>query len=209
MNLKKIKYHIKKRVLFKNLNVKIKSRDKVLITGKTGVGKTTLIEIISGLNNNFDGNIIFNKKKIKVNKFESIRDFFSIVPQNVFIFEDTISENVITRVPKEKEDINKLRLAIKCVELDKFVNNQKGKLNHVLSLDGQKMSGGQKQRIGIARALYKDTPIIIFDEATNSLDEKTEIKIFQNIKKYYDEKTFICISHNNKIRHFFNKKVKI
>ncbi len=209
IELKKIKYKIKNRVLFKNLNVKIKSRDKVLITGKTGVGKTTLIEIISGLNNNFDGNIIFNKKKIKVNNFESIRDFFSIVPQNIFIFEDTISENVITRVPKEEEDINKLRLAIKCAELDEFVNNQKGKLNHVLSLDGQKMSGGQKQRIGIARALYKDTPIIIFDEATNALDKKTEIKIFHNIKKYYDEKTLICISHNNKIRHFFNKKVKI
>ena len=68
------------------------------------------------------------------------------------------------------------------------------------------MSGGQKQRIGIARALYRDTPLIIFDEATNALDEKTEDKIYQNIKKFYDNKTFICISHNTKISKFFNKK---
>ena len=64
----------------------------------------------------------------------------------------------------------------------------KNNLDYILSLDGQNMSGGQKQRIGIARALYRDTPLIIFDEATNALDEKTEDKIYQNIKKFYDTK---------------------
>ena len=82
-------------------------------------------------------------------------------------------------------------------------------MDYVLALDGQNMSGGQKQRIGIARALYKNTPVIIFDEATNALDEKTESKIYKNIKKYYNDKTFLCISHNNKVSNFFNKRVKI
>ncbi len=209
IRLNNVNYKINKKILFKNLNLIIKSKDKVLITGKTGAGKTSLVEIISGLNDNFQGDIILNKKKIKKDKLENIRDFFSIVPQDIFIFEATILENIINKTSNHKVDLDQLKLAIKCAELEKFVNNKKNNLDYILALDGQNMSGGQKQRIGIARALYKDTPIIIFDEATNALDEKTENKIYKNIKKFYNDKTFICISHNNKISQFFNKKVKI
>ena len=209
LKLKKIYYSINKKNIFNNLNLTIKSKDKILLSGKTGAGKTSLAEIISGLNDNYKGDIVLNKKKIRKNNLENIRDFFSIVPQDIFIFEATILENIVNNVANEKVDLDKLKLAIKCTELEKFVNNKKDKLNYVLDLDGQNMSGGQKQRIGIARALYKNTPIIIFDEATNALDEKTENKIYKNIKKFYNNKTFICISHNNKIPQFFNKKVNI
>ena len=185
------------------------SYDKILISGKTGSGKTSLVEIISGLNYNFHGDITLNKKKINKDKLENLRDFFSIVPQEIFIFETTILDNIVNKTSNNKVDLDKLRLAIKCAELEKFVNNKKNKLDYVLALDGQNMSGGQKQRIGIARALYKNTPVIIFDEATNALDEKTESKIYKNIKKYYNDKTFLCISHNNKVSNFFNKRVKI
>tara|TARA_B100000886_G_scaffold325706_1_gene271498 strand:+ start:648 stop:2375 length:1728 start_codon:yes stop_codon:yes gene_type:complete len=209
IRLNNISYKINKKTLFKNLNLLIKSQDKILISGKTGSGKTSLVEIISGLNYNFHGDITLNKKKINKDKLENLRDFFSIVPQEIFIFETTILDNIVNKTSNNKVDSDKLRLAIKCAELEKFVNNKKNKLDYVLALDGQNMSGGQKQRIGIARALYKNTPVIIFDEATNALDEKTESKIYKNIKKYYNDKTFLCISHNNKVSNFFNKRVKI
>ena len=209
IKLKNIDYKINKKILFKNLNLTIKSKDKVLISGKTGAGKTSLIEIISGLNDNFQGDIILNHKKVKKNKLEYIRDFFSIVPQDIFIFEASILENIVNKTSNDEIDQDRLNLAIKCAELEKFIKNKKDNLNYILALDGQNMSGGQKQRIGIARALYKDTPLIIFDEATNALDEKTEKKIYRNIKKFYYEKTFICISHNNNISKFFNKKLNI
>ncbi len=209
IKLNNINYKINKKVLFKNLNFTIKSKDKVLISGKTGAGKTSLIEIISGLNDNFQGDIILNKKKIKKNKLENIRDFFSIVPQDIFIFETSILENIVNKTSNDKIDQDRLNLAIKCAELEKFIKNKKDNLDYILALDGQNMSGGQKQRIGIARALYKDTPLIIFDEATNALDEKTEKQIYRNIKKFYNDKTFICISHNNKISKFFNRRLNI
>ncbi len=209
IKLNNINYKINKKVLFKNLNFTIKSKDKVLITGKTGAGKTSLIEIISGLNDNFQGDIILNKKKINKNKLENIRDFFSIVPQDIFIFETSILENIVNKTSNDEIDQDRLNLAIKCAELEKFIKNKKDNLDYILALDGQNMSGGQKQRIGIARALYKDTPLIIFDEATNALDEKTEKQIYRNIKKFYNDKTFICISHNNKISKFFNRKLNI
>jgi len=209
IKLNNINYKINKKVLFKNLNFTIKSKDKVLISGKTGAGKTSLIEIISGLNDNFQGDIILNKKKIKKNKLENIRDFFSIVPQDIFIFETSILENIVNKTSNDEIDQDRLNLAIKCAELEKFIKNKKDNLDYILALDGQNMSGGQKQRIGIARALYKDTPLIIFDEATNALDEKTEKQIYRNIKKFYNDKTFICISHNNKISKFFNRRLNI
>ena len=209
IKLDNINYKINKKVLFKNLNFTIKSKDKVLISGKTGAGKTSLIEIISGLNDNFQGDIILNKKKVKKDKLENIRDFFSIVPQDIFIFETSILENIVNKTSNEEIDQDRLNLAIKCAELEKFIKNKKDNLDYILALDGQNMSGGQKQRIGIARALYKDTPLVIFDEATNALDEKTEKQIYRNIKKFYNDKTFICISHNNKISKFFNRKLNI
>ena len=121
----------------------------------------------------------------------------------------SILENITNKQPNERIDQDRLKLAIKCAELEEFVKNQKNNLDYILALGGQNMSGGQKQRIGIARALYKDTPLIIFDEATNALDENTESKIYSNIKKLYNEKTFICISHNKKILRFFNKKINL
>ena len=140
---------------------------------------------------------------------ENIRDFFSIVPQDIFIFETSILENIVNKTSNDEIDQDRLNLAIKCAELEKFIKNKKDNLDYILALDGQNMSGGQKQRIGIARALYKDTPLIIFDEATNALDEKTEKQIYRNIKKFYNDKTFICISHNNKISKFFNRRLNI
>ena len=209
LRIKKINYNIGKKTIFKNISLIIKSKDKILIKGKTGTGKTSLAEIISGLNDNFHGDIFLNKRKVKKNELEKIRDYFSIVPQDIFIFEASILENIINKTSNEIIDQDKLKLAIKCADLEKFIKNKKNNLDYILSLDGQNMSGGQKQRIGIARALYRDTPLIIFDEATNALDEKTEDKIYQNIKKFYDNKTFICISHNTKISKFFNKKVEM
>ena len=209
LRIKKIEYKINKNTIFKNINLTIKPRDKILIKGKTGTGKTSLVEIISGLNDNFQGNIYLNNRKVKKKELEKIRDYFSIVPQDIFIFEASILENIINKTSNEKIDMDKLKLAIKCAELEKFIKNKKNNLDYILSLDGQNMSGGQKQRIGIARALYRDTPLIIFDEATNALDEKTENKIYKNIKKFYFDRTFLCISHNTKISQFFNKKVEM
>ena len=178
--------------LINNLSFDIFKGEMIGISGKSGAGKSTLINILTGLIKPLSGNIQCDGRSI----FENIIAWQSIigyVPQSVFLTDDTIKKNIIY----DDSDFNEVRLRDSLIKLDlsEWIDNLPDGIETLVGEEGIKISGGQKQRIGIAAALYKDPDILIFDESTNSLDNKTEKDILNSIKKLKGSKTIILVSH--------------
>ena len=159
------------------------------------------------------GKIIVDENNFEIikNNFQSIIGY---VPQNFYLIDDTILKNIIFGDYEDNINIDKINKILKEVSLEKFVNNLPSKLNTIVGSNGKQISGGQAQRLAIARALYQEPELIIFDEATNALDEKTELEIIENINKIKKDKTIILITHKpnllencNKIFQISNKEV--
>jgi ATP-binding cassette, subfamily B, bacterial PglK len=178
------------------INLDIKKGEKIGLIGKTGSGKTTLVDLILGLIKPSKGEIKIDDRNI--NTFDSSwKNIIGYVPQETFLLDDTIRNNIIFD-NKVIVDEKALNLAIQYSEVDEFLKDNKD-LNLIIGERGITLSGGQKQRIGIARALYKKTQIIIFDESTSSLDIKTEKKIMDSIYNLDKTKTLIIISHRDSL----------
>lgn len=200
--LKNISLQYKKdeKFVFNKLNLEIKKNTTFGIKGASGKGKSTLVDIISGLVRPNFGEIIVDKKKINNRNLTSWRSKFSYVPQKVFLFDDTIMNNIILgNKINTNIKLSDLNFAIKASRLDKFINNKPSKLNFAIRGNGMNISGGQRQRIGIARCVYYNKDIIIFDEATSGLDKKTEKELLKIIFGLKTKKTIIIISHNKDI----------
>ena len=183
-----------------NLNVEIKKNKTIGIYGSSGAGKTTFINIIMGLLRTNSGDILVDEKNIyeDLNKWQKI---ISYIPQNVFIIDDMILNNVALGEPKDNIDITKLENSLKVARIYDFVKSLPKSIYTICGESGDKLSGGQKQRLGIARALYRDSEILIFDEFTNFLDKQNEEKILNDVKKMQG-KTKILISHDpNVLKH--------
>ena len=176
-----------------NLNLTIRKKDKIGIVGKTGSGKTTIINLLTGLLHPDKGNILINKKQNFY--IDSWQNALSYVPQKIYITNSSIKFNITFKEILNTEEEEKLEKVLKKVQLFDFVNSLDNKANTLLGEGGDNLSGGQSQRLGIARALYKNSPIIILDEATSALDEATEEKILNTIYSGIDEKTIVSISH--------------
>ena len=183
-----------KEIILKNINLKIHKNEIIGIIGKSGKGKTTLLDIISGLLKEFNGKIIIDDKDLDL-KSSHWKPKVSYVSQSTFIFDDTIKNNIIVSNPSKKFDKNLLDKSIKMASLNDWINSLNNKLATVLSQDGISISGGQKQRIGIARAIYNDSDLLLFDEPTSSLDSKTEKEIMDTIYSLKGEKTIIIVTH--------------
>jgi ABC-type bacteriocin/lantibiotic exporter with double-glycine peptidase domain len=177
----------------------------VLIQGESGAGKTTLIEVISGLLLPTRGGLKVDNQKVDKKNLHLFQENISFVPQEIFLAEQSFLKNIVIGSSLEDIDLKKIKLCSKIAEIDKFINNTKNKYNTLVSYNGANLSAGQKQRIGIARGLYKNSSILIFDESTSALDEKTETKIFANIKKFLKDQIVIFVSHNKKNISHFNK----
>ena len=126
------------------------------------------------------------------------------MPQQTFLFDDSIENNISLEFNSSKIDYSKLNNSIKKTELTDFVKGKENSYKTRIGDDGEMISGGQKQRISIARALYKDPEILIFDEATNSLDGKTELDIINSILSLKN-KTIIFITHNRNLVKYFDR----
>ena len=198
------KYNSNEQSFFlKNLNLKIKKKDKIGVMGKTGSGKTTMINLLTGLLSPDKGHILINKKKDFY--IDSWQNALSYVPQNIYITNSSIKFNITFKDTLSAEEEEKLDDVLKKVQLYDFVNSLENKVNTLLGESGNNLSGGQSQRLGIARALYKDSQIIILDEATSALDESTEEKILDTIYSTTNEKTVISISHKKSSLRYCNK----
>ena len=183
--------------VLKSVNLEIKKGDFIGIVGKSGSGKTTLINIILGLLEPTNGKIYLDNKIFDFNNFKWVQNF-GYVPQNTYLLDATVLQNVALELDENLIDKNKVIKSLHDVDLEKYALD----LNYIVGDAGVRLSGGEQQRFAIARALYNDPDIIFLDEATNSLDQETEKNIFEILKKFKGKKTIIMISHKNSIYNF-------
>ena len=179
--------------ILQNLSFTINKGEKVAVFGKSGSGKTTLSDIFLGLFPPSQGSIICDGKDIKED-IKSWRKLLTYVPQNVVLFDETIKKNICFNLDDSTINEKQYLTALRVSGLDKIIDDFPDKDNSNVGFLASKVSGGQKQRIGIARAVYRNKPIIILDEATNSLDKKSEDEILKNL--FSDDCTILFISHD-------------
>ena len=177
------------------------------ITGYSGSGKSTLVDIILGLLPIQSGFVKVDENMINISEYEKYQNNFSYVPQNIFIFEDTIKNNLTFSFNKKTIDQRSLDESIKISQLDDFILKQNDKIDTLIHDKGLSISGGQRQRMGIARAIYSKKKIIILDEATNSLDGNTEYDVLSGLKENLKNKMIIIVSHRKTTLKFCDKIV--
>ena len=194
--------YLDKKNIFEELKLSIIKNSKVGIVGETGSGKSTLVDILIGLKKPTKGSILIDGKNVK--NFKSWIKNISYVPQRIFLFNDSIRNNICFKKDNEEIDQEKFEKIIHICGLTEFIKKLPKKEFSKVGESGRDVSGGQRQKIGIARALYKNSNILIFDESTNALDELSEKNIVENILKLKD-KTVILITHNLKNLENFDK----
>lgn len=191
-----------------NINFNIEFGDTIGVIGESGAGKSTLVNIITGLSLPDKGEIIVDGKNINTN-LKSWYKNIGYVPQNIYLSDETIRNNIA--YGKDSSEIDSLALdyALEKSNLNKFILTlEKGLDTHVGEL-GNKISGGQKQRIGIARALYVKPKFLILDEATNALDEETESKIIDELRILQGSMTIMFITHRHSTLSYCKKIFKL
>ena len=178
----------------KDLNISLRS--KIGVVGESGSGKTTLINILTGLIKLKTGKIFLDDQELKFDEYKNFQSKIGIVPQNIFLFNDTIANNISMIFDTNKNKKEKMKKIVKICDLESLINQTTNGLDALVGEKGVNLSGGQKQKIGIARSLYANKELLIFDEATNSMDAISENLIMDNITSQYKDKTIILISHN-------------
>ncbi len=200
-------YHENKENIISDLNFEINKGDKVFIQGDSGSGKSTILEIICGLRKPTSGSFMIDGNEMQAEYFNSWISYIGFVPQDTFLLNRTLVENIAFGQNISEINLNKISKVIEVVEMKEVIEQLPEKLHSTIGERGKTFSGGQKQRIGIARALYKNPDIIIFDEATSALDSNTEKKVLENIIKSYEQKTLIVVSHNTDLKSLFDKLI--
>jgi len=174
-----------------NCSLSIKKNERIAIVGESGSGKSTLVDLISGLLTLSSGKILIDGIELSSNNLQNWREKIGYIPQNIFLFDGTVAQNVcFDRVYNKEKLINSLKLA----SIYNFLLDRDG-IDTKVGDGGVHLSGGQAQRIAIARALYGDPEILIFDEATSALDPETEKNIMHDMYLLTRNMTFLLITH--------------
>lgn len=194
--------------ILKNINLEIKKNETIGIKGHSGAGKSTLLNIICGLLTPSSGQILLDNNDIS-QVYRSYQRKIGYVPQKIYLVDDSIIKNIIFGQSKKEFDYNLFDNVIKKSNLKEFIDNLKDKEDTIIGERGSKLSGGQQQRIGIARALYKEPEIIIFDEATNALDANSENEILKTINALKKDNTIIIVSHKDSVLDYCDKIFEI
>ncbi|EAH6438240.1 ABC transporter ATP-binding protein, partial [Campylobacter jejuni] len=170
----------------------IKKGEKIAFIGESGCGKSTLVDLIIGLLKPKEGQILIDKQELNASNAKNYRQKIGYIPQNIYLFNDSIAKNITFGDAVDEEKLNKV---IKQANLEHFIKNLPQGVQTKVGDGGSNLSGGQKQRIAIARALYLEPEILVLDEATSALDTQSEAKIMDEIYKISKDKTMIIIAH--------------
>ena len=194
--------------VFEGLNLSIKSNECIGIIGKSGIGKTTLIDLFLGLLKPQSGEIIINDHQIKKENLD-LSEITAYLPQQALILESSIRDNITLEDRSEDISNNKLKESIKNANLESLIENLSNNYNSKIGDRGLRLSGGQNQRLALARIFYHAKDIIIMDEATSSLDKETEGIIVENINNFKGKKTIIVITHKESTLKYVDKIFEI
>ena len=200
-------YYDEKIKILNDINFEFFKKDKIGIIGTTGSGKSTFIDLFTGLLKVKSGVIKVDNKSI-FNNLKNWQQKIGYISQSIFLLDDTLENNIIFGSEKNP-DRDLITKVIKLSKLDNLVAELPDGLNTLVGERGSRISGGQKQRIGIARALYREAEILILDEATSALDYETETSIMKMINDEYKDKTLIIVSHRENTLKVCNKIFKI
>ena len=177
----------------KNISFTVKPGETIAILGKTGSGKTSIINLVSRLYDVTTGSILIDKKPIKDTNLDALRNQIGFVPQDPFLFSDTIENNI--KFGKENASYEEIMTAAKNAVVHENIMEFKNGYQTILGERGVTLSGGQKQRVSIARAIIKNPSILIFDDCLSAVDTETEEKILSNLEQVSKNKTTFIISH--------------
>ena len=177
----------------KNINLKIQGNTMTAFVGHSGAGKSTIINLLPRFYDPQEGVIEIDNQNIKKVSLKSLRKNISMVSQDVILFDDTIKNNI--SYAKENASFDEIERACRFAAADQFINKLSDKYETMIGENGIRLSGGQKQRLSIARAILKESPIILLDEATSSLDAESEEIVQNAIKNLTKNKTTLVIAH--------------
>jgi ATP-binding cassette subfamily B protein len=186
-------YSSSNNLILKDINIKVKKGERIAIVGESGAGKSTLISLIARFYDTLNGKILIDGKEIKKLTQKSLRENIGIVRQSVFLFDSTIKDNILYGNPEATDE--EIIQAAKNANIWDFIESLPDGLNTLIGERGVKLSGGQKQRISIARVFLKNPPILIFDEATSSLDTTSEKYIQEAMDRLSVNRTTLIIAH--------------
>jgi len=196
--------------IFDKLDLEIKKGEKIGIIGRTGVGKSTLIDVLLGLLKPNIGSILVDGVEVH-NNLDGWRGLIGYVPQKINVINGTIKDNILFGSNNMDKDAIEQRLtsSINLSEFEEVIQGSKNGLDTIVGDKGLDLSGGQLQRLAFARTLFQDPKILILDESTNALDPKTEKKIINNLLNFESNKTIIMISHNLETLNFCDSKYEL
>ena len=183
----------KKAEVLSGINLDISSGETVAFVGKSGAGKTTLLSLLPRFYDGYEGEITLDGISLEDFELRNLRSQISLVSQNITLFNDTISNNISYGLPETEIDL--IKLAAKKANADEFIRAMSDGYNTLAGDDGVLLSGGQRQRIAIARAILKDSPILILDEATSALDSESENVIQDAMTQLTKGRTTLIIAH--------------
>jgi ATP-binding cassette subfamily C protein len=185
-----------KKYVFKNINLRIQKDTSIAIVGPTGSGKTTLVDILLGLLTPSEGSMDVDGVKVTRTNLRAWQKNLGYVPQFIYLSDDSIKHNIAFGLADEAIDMKRVEQAAKIANLHDFIVSELPKgYETVIGERGIRLSGGQRQRVGIARALYHDPEVLVFDEATSSLDGATEDAVLRAVDNIANTKTIIMIAH--------------
>tara|TARA_B110000967_G_scaffold209688_1_gene267093 strand:+ start:15956 stop:17677 length:1722 start_codon:yes stop_codon:yes gene_type:complete len=193
IELRNVSFFYGSKQIINKVNIVIKKNSTILIYGKSGSGKSTICDIISGHLDIKYGEILIDKNPINLCEYSNIQRYYGYIGQEPLVLNENFYRNISLQ---ENYDKKKVEEVARISRIDEFINNKKNKYDEIISENGKNLSGGQKQRISVARALYLDPEILIIDEGTSNIDVTTEKEIYELIYKNFPSKTKIIITHH-------------
>jgi ABC-type multidrug transport system fused ATPase/permease subunit len=181
--------------VLQNVTLEINKGSFVAVVGRTGSGKTTLVDLMLGLLEPSSGQFFVDKVKIDQSSAPSWRRQVGYVPQQIFLSDDTLASNIALGIPQNLIDLEKVKRAASIAQVEEFLDQLPDGFNTLIGERGVRLSGGQRQRVGIARAIYSSPSILILDEATSSLDSITERAVMDAIEQLRGDMTIIVVAH--------------